>query len=64
MNFTFFEYSKEVGFKLYSKDSKKFEFQNFNSTIRFFIKNKLEFKKMRSRDRRIFEKNQFTISKL
>ena len=45
-------------------DSKKFEFQNFNSTIRFCIKNKLEFKKMRSRDRQIFEKNQFTISKL
>ena len=45
-------------------DSKKFEFQNFKWTIRFFIKNKLELKKMRSRDRRIFEKNQFTISKL
>ena len=26
-------------------DSKKFEFQNFNSTIRFCIKSKLEFKK-------------------
>ena len=38
-------------------DSKKFEFQNFSSTIRFSIKNKLEIKKT-SRDRRIFEKNQ------
>ena len=45
-------------------DSKKFEFQNFKWTIRLFIKNKLELKKIRSRDRRIFEKNQFTISKL
>ena len=45
-------------------DSKKFEFQNFNYTIRFSIKNKLRIEKMRSCNHRIFEKNQFTISKL
>ena len=40
-------------------DSKKFEFRNFDYIIRFAIKNESEIKKMRSRDRRIFEKNRF-----
>ena len=40
-------------------DSKKFGFQNFDYIIRFAIKNESEIEKLRSRDRRIFEKNRF-----
>jgi hypothetical protein len=40
-------------------DSQKFEFRNFDYIIRFEIKNESEIEKLRSRDRRIFEKNRF-----
>ena len=40
-------------------DSKKFGLRNFDRIIRFGIKNDSEIEKMRSRDRRIFEKNRF-----
>ena len=40
-------------------DSKKFEFWNFDYIIRFAIKNESEIEKLRSRDRRISEKNRF-----
>ena len=40
-------------------DSKKFGFRNFDNIIRFAIKNESEIEKLRSRDRRIFEKNRF-----
>ena len=40
-------------------DSKKFGFRNFDYIIRFAIRNASEIKKMRSLDRRIFEKNRF-----
>ena len=38
-------------------DSKKFGFQNFDYIIRFAIKNESEIEKLRSRDRRILQKN-------
>ena len=40
-------------------DSEKFGFQSFDYIIRFAIKNESEIEKLRSRDRRIFEKNRF-----
>ena len=40
-------------------DSKKFEFRNSDYIIRFAIKNESEIEKLRSRDRRISEKNRF-----
>ena len=45
-------------------DSKKFRFRNFDFIIRFAIKNKSEIKKMRSRERRIFEKNRFYLIRI
>ena len=40
-------------------DSKKFEFRNFDYTIRFAIKNESEIEKFRSRDQRIIQENRF-----
>ena len=40
-------------------DSKKFEFRNFDYTIRFAIKNESKIEKFRSRDQRIFQENRF-----
>ena len=40
-------------------DSKKYGFPNFDSTIRFVTENKSEIEKLRSCDRRIFEKPRF-----
>ena len=40
-------------------DFKKFGLRNFDCIIRFGIENDSEIEKMRSRDRRIFEKNRF-----
>ena len=40
-------------------DSKKFEFRDLNSIIRFAIKKESEIEKLRSRDRRIFLKIRF-----
>ena len=40
-------------------DSKKFGLRNFDYIIRFAIKNGSDTEKFRSRDQRIFEKNQF-----
>ena len=45
--------------KFIPMDSKKFEFWNFDYIIRFTIKNESEIEKLRSRDRRISEKNRF-----
>ena len=40
-------------------DSKKFEFWNFDYTIRFVIENKPGYEKLRSRDCQILEKSRF-----
>ena len=40
-------------------DFKKFGLRNFDCIIRFGMENDSEIEKMRSRDRRIFEKNRF-----
>ena len=52
-----------LGYRLDSNfipmDFKKFGFRNFEFSIRFAIKNESEIEKFRSRDQRIFEKNQF-----
>ena len=42
-----------------SMDSKKFVFWNFDYIMKLAVKNESEIEKLRSRDRRIFEKNRF-----
>ena len=57
------ELTEWLGSNFIPADSKKMFFFNSNYIIRFAIKNESELKNLMSRDRRILEKNYFTISK-